>query len=104
MQLTGIGLCLELNREALSLQLTCTGFCLELNRAGVRREVNRYRFVFGTERSKLGVCSKQVPVCVWNSIEQAWSLKLTGIGLCLELSRAGVERAVNRYRFVYRTE
>jgi hypothetical protein len=31
-------------------------------------------------------------------------VKLTGTGLCLELNRAGVGLAVNRYRFVFGTE
>ena len=31
------------------MQLTGTGLCLELNRADVGREVNWYWFVFGTE-------------------------------------------------------
>ena len=46
------------------MQLTGIGFCLELNRAGVGRAVNRYRFLFRTEQSRCGACSKQVPVCV----------------------------------------
>ena len=31
------------------MQLTGTGLCLELNRTGVGRAVNWYWFVFGTE-------------------------------------------------------
>jgi len=31
------------------VQLTGTGLCLELNRAGLERAVNRHWFVFGTE-------------------------------------------------------
>ena len=31
-------------------------------------------------------------------------MKLTGTGLCLELNRAGVGRAVNWYWFVFGTE
>ena len=49
MQLTGTGLCLELNRAGMGRAVNCTGLCLELNRAGVGRAVNWYWFVFGTE-------------------------------------------------------
>ena len=49
MQLTGTGLCLEMNRTGVGVQLTGTGLSLELNRAGVWRAVNWYWFVFGTE-------------------------------------------------------
>ena len=50
MQLTGTGLCLELNRTSVfGVQLTGTGLCLELNRADVWSAVNNYWFVFGTE-------------------------------------------------------
>ena len=50
MQLTGTGLCLELNRAGVwGVQLTGTGLCLELNRAGVGRAVIWYWFLFGTE-------------------------------------------------------
>ena len=34
------------------MQLTGTGLCLELNREGVGRAVNWYFFVFGTEQSR----------------------------------------------------
>ena len=34
------------------MQLTGSGLCLELNRAGEGRADNRYRFVFGTEKSR----------------------------------------------------
>ena len=33
-----------------------------------------------------------------------WGVQLTGTGLCLELNRAGVGRAVNWYWFVFGTE
>jgi hypothetical protein len=48
-QLTDTGLCLELNRAGVRREVNRYRFVFELNRAGVRREVNRYRFVFGTE-------------------------------------------------------
>ena len=35
------------------MQLTGTGLCLELNRAGVERAVNQYWFVFGAECNTL---------------------------------------------------
>ena len=49
MQLTGNGLCLELNRAGVRHAVNRYWFCLELNRADVGRAVNRYRFVFGTD-------------------------------------------------------
>ena len=49
MQLTGTGLCLEMNRTGVGVQLTGTGLCLELYRGGVGRAVSWYWFVFGTE-------------------------------------------------------
>jgi hypothetical protein len=33
-----------------------------------------------------------------------WDVQLTGTGLCLERNRVDVERAVNRYRFVFGAE
>ena len=39
------------------MQLTGTDLCLELNRTGVGRAVNRYIFVFGTEKNRRGACS-----------------------------------------------
>jgi len=36
------------------VQLTGTGLCLELNTTGLGRAVNWYRFVFGTERAGVG--------------------------------------------------
>ena len=49
MQLTGTGLCLELNRGGEGRAVNWYGLCLELNRADVVRAVKRYRFVFGTK-------------------------------------------------------
>jgi hypothetical protein len=49
MQLTGTGLCLELNREGMGRAVNRYLLCLELNRAGMGRAVNRYGFVFGAE-------------------------------------------------------
>ena len=37
-------------------------------------------------------------------MEKVWGVQLTGTGLCLELNRAGVGRAVNWYWFVLGTE
>ena len=48
------------------MQLTGIGLCIELNSVGVGRAVNRYRFVFGNEESRHGACIEQVSVCVWN--------------------------------------
>ena len=39
------------------MQLTGTGLCLELNRADVGRAVSRYLFVFRTEESSRGACT-----------------------------------------------
>ena len=39
------------------MQLTGTGLCLELNRVEVVRAVNWYCFVFGTEYNMRGSCS-----------------------------------------------
>ena len=49
MQLTSIGLCLELIEQVWGVQLTGTGFCLELNRAGLGLAGKMYRILFGTE-------------------------------------------------------
>ena len=38
------------------MQLTGTGLCLELNRAGMERAVNRCRIVFGMEQSSNEPC------------------------------------------------
>ena len=57
MQLTGTGLCLELNRAGVRRAVNWYRLCFVLNRAGVGRAVNWYWFVFGTAKSKCGVCS-----------------------------------------------
>ena len=44
------------------------------------------------------------PGLVWKKIEQVWGVQLTGTGLCLEMNRASVGRAVNWYWFVFGTE
>ena len=54
MQLTGIGLFLELNRPGVGRELTGTVLCLEMKRASMVRAVNRYWIVFGFEESRSG--------------------------------------------------
>ena len=49
LQVTGTGLCMELNRGGMGRAVNWYRFVFEINRAGVGRAIKLYRFVFGNK-------------------------------------------------------